>query len=146
MTTLEIFRLRRVRDKSAALAAMQRAGMDAEDARAALHSAIGGGKPRITCENLAAARTCMEALRAAGFIARMAGLDHALHATAALRAAWPQLAPAVQEECAAHLLADDWMPALWTAQRHLATHAPASPAAQQLDAAALDCGVWLDWV
>lgn len=144
MTTLEIFRLRRVRDKSAAIAAMQRAGMNEQGAQAALHTAIGGGRPRINCEHLAAARACMEALRAAGFIARLADIDHAGHASAALRAVWPQLAPAVQHECAAQLLEGDWLRALWNAQHHLATHAPASAA--PLDAAALDCGQWLDWV
>ena len=145
MTTLEIFRLRRVRDKSAAICAMrQHAQLSAQDAQAALHTAIGGGKSRINCEHLAAARTCMAALRAAGFIARLADIDHAGHAAAALRAAWQQLAPAVQQECAAQLLEGDWQRALWNAQHHLATHAPASAA--PLDAAALDCGQWLDWV
>ena len=145
MTALEIFRLRRVRNKSAAIATMQQhAALTEAQARAALHMAIGGGRPRMDCENHAAARACMEALREAGFLARLADIDHSQHAAAALRAAWPQLAPAVQEECAAHLLDGDWPHALWTAQHHLATHAPDSAA--QLDAAALDCGLWLDWV
>ena len=145
MRAIEIFRLRRVRDKSAATCAMQQhAGLSEAQAQAALHMAIGGGKPCINCEHLAAARACMAALRAAGFIARLADIDHAQHAQEALRAAWPQLAPAVQHECAAQLLEGDWMHALWNAQHHLATHAPASAA--QLDAAALDCGQWLDWV
>ena len=145
MTALEIFRLRRVRDKRAATCAMQQhAALTEAQARAALHTAIGGGKPRVDCANLVAARACMTALRAAGFLARLADIDHAQHAAAALHAAWTQLAPAVQEACAAHLLDGDWLHALWTAQRHLATHAPASAA--QLDAAALDCGLWLDWV
>ena len=145
MRAIEIFRLRRVRDKSAAICAMQQhAQLSAEEAQATLHTAIGGGRPRINCENIAAARACMEALRAAGFIARLADIDHAQHAQEALRAAWPQLASAVQEECAAQLLEGDWLRALWNAQHHLATHAPASAA--PLDAAALDCGQWLDWV
>ncbi len=147
MRAIELFRLRRVRDKSAALAAMQRhAQLSAQDAQAALHSAIGGGRPRISCESLAAARACITQLRAAGFLARVAGIDHANHAQEALRAAWPQLTPAVQQECAAQLLEGDWQHALWSAQHHLATHAPASRAARLLATAALDCGLWLDWV
>ena len=116
MRTIEIFRLRRVRDKPAALAAMQaHAGMAAHAALAVLHQAIGGGKPVLCLPDDASARDCITALAPTGFIARFAwvdGFDAAAQAEAAILASTSELPGAVSDAAGALLLAGDWQAAL----------------------------------
>ena len=71
MTTIELFHLRRVRDKPRATALLAaHAGLTAEAALAAVHRAVGGGKPQITVADEDAARRLIAALACTGFIAR----------------------------------------------------------------------------
>lgn len=146
MRRIELFRLRRVRDKPAALALIARhAALPPEQARAVLHAALGGGRPQLALPDNASAQACIAALAATGFIARFApgpGFDPAAHAQAALQASWPHLLPPVADTVAAHLLQDNWPAALEHALLHLRMHASGQhPARQQLEQAALACGL-----
>ena len=112
MTTIELFHLRRVRDKPRATALLAaHAGLTAEAALAAVHQAVGGGKPQITVADEDAARRLIAALAGTGFIARRAAagdFDAAQHASHALEAVLPHFAPGAADAAGAALLAGDW--------------------------------------
>ena len=102
MTTIELFHLRRVRDKPRAAALLAaHASLTAEAALAAVHQAVGGGKPQITVADEDAARRLIAALAGTGFIARRAAagdFDAAQHASHALEAVLPHFAPGAADE------------------------------------------------
>ncbi|MBP7451619.1 MAG: hypothetical protein KA914_02360 [Ottowia sp.] len=116
MRTIEIFRLRRVRDKPRALAVMQAlAEIDAPAARLALNQAIGGGKPALHLPDDTTAHACIAALAGAGFVARFASaadFDAQARAEAAVLAAVDHLPRAISDGAGALLLAGDWQGAL----------------------------------
>ena len=73
MRAIELFRLRRVRDKPRAIAEITtRAGLSPADALAFLHAAIGGDRPVLRLTDDAAARACIVALAPLGFVGRFA--------------------------------------------------------------------------
>ena len=100
MRAIELFHLRRVRDKPRALALIAaHARLSGDQALAVLHAAIGGGRPRLCLSDDEAARACIVALAPAGFVARFApgaDFDLAQHAQQALMAALPACAPATR--------------------------------------------------
>ncbi|MFV0678722.1 hypothetical protein [Ottowia sp.] len=129
MRAIELFRLRRVRDKPRALDLMQQhAGLTADQAQAALYVAVGGGRPQLTLPDDAAARACITALAGAGFVARFAAapdFDAAERAQTALAQVLPHLPPDVCHAIGAWLLEDAWEPALLYGLQHLRMHVPA---------------------
>lgn len=146
MTTIELFHLRRVRDKPRATALLAaHAGLTAEAALAAVHQAVGGGKPQITVADEDAARRLIAALAGTGFIARRAAagdFDAAQHASHALEAVLPHCAPGAADAAGAALLAGDWAEALALALQHLQMHRPADDADRVLlEHAAIDTGL-----
>ena len=145
MTTIELFHLRRVRDKPRAAALLAaHASLTAEAALAAVHQAVGGGKPQITVADEAAARRLIAELAGAGFIARRAAgdFDAAQHAGHALATVLPRCAPGAADAAGAALLAGDWAEALALALQHLQMHRPADDADRVLlEHAAIDTGL-----
>lgn len=145
MRAIEIFRLRRVRDKPRALAAIvAHTGVSAAQAQAALHMAIAGGQPVLTLPHAQAARALIEALAPAGFVARFApaaDFDAAQRAHAALQAVHAQLPAAVGHAVGAWLLQEQWPQALEHALQHLRQHAPGSPACALLARTATETGL-----
>ena len=145
MTTIELFHLRRVRDKPRATALLAaHAGLTAEAALAAVPQAVGGGKPQITVADEDAARRLIAALAGTGFIARRAAgdFDAAQHASHALEAVLPHCAPGAADAAGAALLAGDWAEALALALQHLQMHRPADDADRVLlEHAAIDTGL-----
>ncbi|MFT3779986.1 MAG: hypothetical protein QM772_17295 [Ottowia sp.] len=146
LRTIEIFRLRRVRDKPRALAVMQAfAGLGADAARHALDQAIGGGKPRLQLPDDEAARACIAALAPAGFIARFAAaadFDAQARAEAAILAVVHRLPSEVGDGAGALLLAGDWQAALaMCVQAAHAGGAGGGGAGRLLREAALEAGV-----
>ena len=148
MRAIEIFRLRRVRDKPRALAAMQaHAGLNADEARTVLNQAVGGGKPTLRLPGDAAARQCIAALLPAGFVARFAaapGFDAQGRAEAAILAAVPHLPAAISDRAGALLLQGDWESALAVCLQG-AQDAVRNAAQQGLQEAAIEVGVQLGW-
>lgn len=116
MRAIEIFRLRRVRDKPRALLVMQaHAQMDEDAARALLNQAVGGGKPMLRLPGDDAARACIAALLPTGFVARFAhapDFQAQERAEAAVLAAVQHLPRAICDGVGALLLAGDWQDAL----------------------------------
>lgn len=145
MTTIELFHLRRVRDKPRAAALLAaHASLTAEAALAAVHQAVGGGKPQITVADDDAARRLIAELAGTGFIARRAAgdFDGAQHASHALEAVLPHFAPGAADAAGAALLAGDWAEALALALQHLQMHRPADDADRVLlEHAAIDTGL-----
>lgn len=149
MSHIELFHLRRVRNKPLAAALLaQHAGLTADEALAVVHQAVGGGKPQVTLpgdDADAAARRLIVALADTGFIARRSaadGFDAAQHASAALAAVLPRCTPALADAAGARLLQGDWAQALDMALQHLRMHRPANdPDRQRLQQAAIDCGL-----
>ncbi|HMT56544.1 MAG TPA: hypothetical protein PKC71_00905 [Ottowia sp.] len=145
MRAIELFHLRRVRDKPRALGLIAvHAGLPAGQALAVLHAAIGGGRPRLRLADDAAARACIVALAPTGFVARFAaadGYDPARHAQQALLAVLPRCSPGLAAQAGALLLHDDWPEALALAVQHLRVHRLALDAdRRRLEQAAIDAG------
>ena len=145
MRAIELFHLRRVRDKPRALALIAaHARLSGDQALAVLHAAIGGGRPRLRLADDAAARACIVALAPTGFVARFAaadGYDPARHAQQALSAVLPRCAPGLAAQAGALLLHDDWPEALALAVQHLRVHRLALDAdRRRLEQAAIDAG------
>lgn len=145
MRAIELFHLRRVRDKPRALGLIAvHAGLPAGQALAVLHAAIGGGRPRLRLADDAAARACIVALAPTGFVARFAaadGYDPARHAQQALLAVLPRCSPGLAAQAGALLLHDDWSEALALAVQHLRVHRLALDAdRRRLEQAAIDAG------
>ena len=146
MRVIEIFHLRRARDKPRALALIAaHAGLPADAAQAVLHAAIGGARPSLRLPHDQAARACIVALAGCGFVARFApqaGFDAAGQTQQALQALLPACPRAVADAVAAALLLDDWAKALALALQHLQAHRPPHDAARQrLQRLAIDCGL-----
>ena len=146
MSTIELFHLRRVRDKPRAAALLAaHAGLTAEAALAAVHQAVGGGKPQITVADEDAARRLIAELAGTGFIARRAatdGFDAAQHASEAVAAVLPRCAAGLADAAGAWLLQGAWAQALELALQHLQMHCPAHDAdRQRLQRAAIDTGL-----
>ena len=146
MTTIELFHLRRVRDKPGAVDLLMRhAGLSAEAALAVVHHAVGGGKPQVAVASDDAARQLIVALASTGFIARRAAagdFDAAQHAGHALATVLPRCAPGAADAAGAALLAGDWAEALALALQHLQMHRPADDADRVLlEHAAIDTGL-----
>lgn len=146
MTTVELFHLRRVRDKPLAVDRLVcHAGLTPEAALAVLHQAAGGAKPRVALANDDAARLLIVALADTGFIARRAPSDEfdpAQCASQALTAVLPRCAAGLADAAGALLLQGDWEQALDTALQHLQVHRPADDADRlRLAHAAIDCGL-----
>ena len=145
MRAIELFHLRRVRDKPRALGLIAaHAGLPAGQALAVLHAAIGGGRPQLRLADDAAARACIVALAPTGFVARFAaadGYDPARHAQQALLAVLPRCSPGLAAQAGALLLHDDWSEALALAVQHLRVHRLALDAdRRRLEQAAIDAG------
>ena len=146
MRAIELFHLRRVRDKPRALGLIAaHARLSGDQALAVLHAAIGGGRPRLCLSDDEAARACIVALAPAGFVARFApgaDFDLAQHAQQALMAALPACAPDLAAQAGARLPHDDWPEALALALQHLRMHRPAQhPGRRRLEQAAIDTGL-----
>ena len=154
MRAIEIFHLRRVRDKPRAVALLvAQAGLTAEAALAVVHQAVGGGKPRVTVTDHAvsaltpddAARQLIVALADTGFIARRApgdDFDSGPHAHQALTAVLPRCPRDVADALGALLLAGDWAQALDLTLQHLRMHRPVDDADRGLlERAAIDTGL-----
>ena len=148
MRAIEIFCLRRVRDKPRALAVMQaHAELNANEARAVLNHAVGGGKPTLRLPGDAAARQCIAALLPTGFVARFAaasGFDAQGRAEAAILAAVPHLPAAISDRAGALLLQGDWESALAVCLQG-AQNGVGNVAQQGLQDAAIEVGVQLGW-
>ena len=145
MRAIELFHLRRVRDKPRALGLIAaHAGLPAGQALAVLHAAIGGGRPQLRLADDAAARACIVALAPTGFVARFAaadGYDPACHAQQALSAVLPRCSPGLAAQAGALLLHDDWPEALALAVQHLRMHRQALDAdRRRLEQVAIDTG------
>lgn len=149
MTTpacIELFHLRRVRHKAAAVQAlMQQAGLSETAAWAALHQALGGQRPHIALPDWPSAHRLIQQLAACGFVARRApvgGFDAAQHAAEVLADTWPACDAAFVPMPAAALLQGHWAQALEWALQHLQMHRPPQDAARQrLEQAALEAGL-----
>ncbi|QTD46747.1 hypothetical protein [Ottowia testudinis] len=147
MTAIELFHLRRARDKPRAVALLtEQAGLTAQAALAVVHQAVGGGKPQVSVAgDEAAARRLIVALADTGFVARRAAVDHfdaARHAGLALDAVLPRCAPGAANAAGAALLAGDWAEALALTLQHLQVHRPAADADRlRLERAAIDTGL-----
>lgn len=127
MQAIELFRLRRVRDKPRALALIAaHTGLDHAAALAVLHAAIGGGRPRLQLPDPAAARACIRALAPTGFVARFAQAAEggpAEQAQAALLRVQARLPAGVSDAIGAQLLAGAWEVALAHGLQYLGRHA-----------------------
>lgn len=154
MRTLEIFHLRRVRDKPRAVQALvEHAGLNADAALAVVHQAVGGGKPRVNVTHGSAphespddvARRLIHALADTGFIARRASdddFDPGQQAQEALAAVVPRCAPDLADAVGALLLDGGWPQALALALQHLQMHRPSDDAdRRQLEHTAVDTGL-----
>ena len=146
MSTIELFHLRRVRDKPGAVDLLMRhAGLSAEAALAVVHHAVGGGKPQVAVASDDAARQLIVALAGTGFIARRAatdGFDAAQHASEAVADVLPRCAAGLADAAGAWLLQGAWAQALELALQHLQMHCPAHDAdRQRLQRAAIDTGL-----
>lgn len=146
MRAIEIFGLRRVRDKPHALQLLQAlAGLDAAGARAVLNQAIGGGRPQLGLADDGAARAAIAALAGTGFVARFAETPdfHApAQAEAAIMAVIDRLPRAVSDGAGARLLVGDWQSALLLClQAAAAGERPDAQLRQCLSAVALEVGV-----
>ena len=146
MTTVELFHLRRVRNKPLAASLLaQHAGLTAEAALALVYDAVGGGKPRVAVASDDVARRLIIALSDTGFIARRAatdGFDAAQLASQVMAEVLPRCAPDVANAAGVLLLQDDWMQALALALQHLRMHrAVDDPDRQRLERAAIDTGL-----
>ncbi|MDO5624641.1 MAG: hypothetical protein Q4G71_08130 [Pseudomonadota bacterium] len=146
MRAIELFHLRRVRDKPRALALITRyAGLPAPQAQAVLHAAIGGGKPRVHLPGDKAACACIAALAPTGFIARFApadDFDAPQRAQAALLAVRDRLPVTISDAVGTLLLVGDWPAALDHALQHLRMHVSPDDAARVLLArTALETGL-----
>jgi len=152
--SIELFHLRRVRDKPQAVALLvQHARLTPDAALAVVHQALGGGKPQVRVPgdagagegSDAAALRFIVALADTGFIARRAtgaGFDPARHATQVVAAVLPRCPPELAAAVGALLLRDDWAEALALALQHLQRHrAPPDVDRQSLEHAAIDCGL-----
>ena len=144
MRAIEFFRLRRVRDKPRALAAIAaHAGLSPPEALRVLHAAVGGGRPVLHLPDDAAARACILALAPTGFVARFALAgdgDLAQAVAAALLQA--RLPPAVSDAAGALLLAGEPAAALEHGLLHLRAHAaPADAARALLERTATEVGL-----
>ena len=154
MRTIEIFRLRRVRNKPLAVQLLtEHAGLGPDAALAVVHQAVGGGKPRVqvVCDSAAqeapddGARRLIVALAGTGFIARRAvqgDFDPARHAHLALADVLPRCAHELADTAGALLLEGDWAQALALALQHLQMHRAADDAdRQRLEHVAVDTGL-----
>ncbi len=149
MQTVELFHLRRVRDKPLAVDLLVRhAGLTPEAALAVVHQAVGGGKPRVDVMHDPAgdaARRLIVALAGSGFIARRApgiDFDPAQHASQALSAVLPRCPDGLVDAVGALLLQGDWAEALDMTLQHLQMHRPAGDAdRRRLQQAAIDTGL-----
>ena len=145
MRVIELFHLRRVRDKPRALGLIAaHAGLPAGQALAVLHAAIGGARPQLCLPDDTAARACIVALAGCGFVARFAAqadADAADRAQRALHAVLPACPRGVADAVAAALLQGDWPEALALAVQHLRVHRLALDAdRRRLEQAAIDAG------
>ena len=143
---IELFHLRRVRDKPRAVALLaEHAGLAPEAALALIHQAVGGGKPHVALPTGAAARDLIAALADTGFIARRVaadGFEPAQHAADVLNAVLPRCNPDVAAAAGAMLLHGDWAEALALALQHLQMHRPPHDADRVLiEATAIDTGL-----
>lgn len=146
MRAIEIFRLRRVRDKPETLAILQRcASFDVPAARAVINQAVGGGRPRLLLPDDRTARVCIAAMAAAGFVARFAqvdGFDARCRAERALQDLAQSLPSAMLDAVGALLIADDWLGAFLHALEHVRAHAaPTDPQRVLLEDVALEIGL-----
>ena len=146
MRAIELFRLRRVRDKPRALALMAaQAGLSADEALAALHQAIGGGRPQLHLPDDTAARACIVALAGTGFVARFApasDFDAPERAQAAILHVQGRLPPDVSHAAGALLLDGAWEAALEHGLTHLRVHAPPQDEGRAgLEQAAIETGL-----
>lgn len=136
MRAIELFRLRRVRDKPRALALIAaHTGLKPGDALAVLHQAIGGGRPALRLANDDAARACIAALAPTGFVARFApaaDFDAPECAQAALLQVQSRLPSDVSHATGALMLEGAWEAALDHALTHLRMHAPPQDEARAL--------------
>ncbi|MDO5693177.1 MAG: hypothetical protein Q4G70_12010 [Pseudomonadota bacterium] len=146
MRAIELFHLRRVRDKPRALALITaHAAVSADEALAVLHAAIGGGRPRMALPGDDAARALITALAAVGFVGRFAAaqdFDAPESAQAALSTVQGGLPSAIADAVGANLLAGDWASALDHALQHLRMHRAVDDAdRRRLERAAIDTGL-----
>lgn len=146
MRAIELFHLRRVRDKPRALALIAaRGGLAPDAAQAVLHAAIGGARPQLCLPDDTAARACIVALAGCGFVARFAAQADdgaAARAQQALHVVLPGCPRGVADAVAAALLQGDWAEALALALQHLQMHRPPQDADRLLlQQAAIDCGL-----
>lgn len=154
MCTIEIFHLRRVRNKPLAVQLLaEHAGLSPEAALAVVHRAVGGGKPQVKVAGDSAApmgpeegaRRLMVALADTGFIARRAAgddFDPVQQAHLALSDVLPRCVPDLADTVGALLLDGDWMQALALALQHLQMHRPPGDAdRQRLEHVAVDAGL-----
>ena len=154
MRTIEIFHLRRVRNKPLAVQLLAaHAGLGPDAALAVVHQAVGGGKPQVNVVGGGAApgapddgaRRLIVALADTGFIARRTAggdFDPAQQAQLALAAVLPRCAPGLADTAGALLLDGDWAQALALALQHLQMHRPPHDAdRQRLEHAAIDTGL-----
>jgi hypothetical protein len=146
MRVVEIFRLRRVRDKPRALAVLaDAAALAPDEALALIHAAVGGGRPVFGVPNDDTARAAICALAQAGFVARFAavpGFDAPRVAHVAVLRVQGRLTQAVRDAAGALLLADDWAGALDLAVQHLRHHVPADDADRAwLERTAIEVGL-----
>ena len=143
---IEVFRLRRVRDKAGALAVMRaQVGLSEPSAQAALHEAVGGGRPEFLLASDEAARACVVALTATGFVARFKPDDHFDPATQAEGVILPLLARmplAIADEVGTLLLAGAWADALQWCLQHWRMHGdPGSAERALLEQASIELGI-----
>lgn len=144
MRAIEIFRLRRVRDKALALNLMQlQVGLSAEQAREVLNLAMAGGRPQLTLPSDESACWIIVSLLRAGLVARFApaaDFDAAACAEAAMLAVVDQLPSTVSDQIGTMLLREDWAAALELCVQtaHLL---PNPNAAERLRSVALTTGV-----
>ncbi len=128
MRSIELFRLRRVRDKPRALAVIAAyAHLEPPQALSILHAALAGERPCLALADDATACACIEALAPTGFVARYAStadFDLTRHAHAALTAALPSLPLTVSDAVGALLLQGEPVLALDRALQHLRMHQP----------------------
>lgn len=136
MRAIELFRLRRVRDKPCATSEIAtRADLTPDDALALLHAAVGGGRPVLRLPDDVAARECIVALAPLGFVGRFASaedFDVPRRAQAAVLAVQGRLPAAISDAIGALLLAGDWELALNHGLQHLRMHASAGDAERAL--------------
>ena len=146
MRCIEIFRLRRVRDKPRALAVMQTAaGVSEAAAWAALHEALGGGRPTLALPDDQAARDCIVALSRCGFVARFKpgdGEDPCAQAEAVMLPLIARMPAALADAAGAELLAGRWADALQLCLQYWRTHAaPGAAERAALERVRIELGV-----